>query len=309
MCVPCYVQIRDVCGVPRSYANFTVTRELRDTPRSLHGLRQRPRGMAPCGLLSSWMDTWQRTDDLTQNTLDLEHLRFAHKLKQIVKMGAAQYSALFPSAFPKEPPSQVTTGAFPGTPMPTCLGLPPASRSRSPLVVTVVHQMPNHVDRSSSWKKRCGHGRNHLTNSDQNQTASFHLHKLKYNSTLKDSRNDIAVILSEYAEFNKVMLSSRQVVQDTEPPLALGAAMPRELCVCSPQPTSYEDLVADLCSSLRVKLERVVREACSSNFLFYLMETEDKSFFVRTKVRCQIFPTVFITLIAGPSFFFFFFFF
>ncbi|XP_010834670.1 PREDICTED: protein FAM208B isoform X3 [Bison bison bison] len=282
-CVPCYVQIRDVCGVPRSYANFTVTRELRDTPRSLHGLRRRPRGMAPCGLLSSWMDTWQRTDDLTQNTLDLEHLRFAHKLKQIVKMGAAQHSALFPSAFPKEPPSQVTTGAFPGTPMPACLGLPPASRSRSPLVVTVVHQMPNHVDRSSSWKKRCGHGRNHLTNSDQNQTASFHLHKLKYNSTLKDSRNDIAVILSEYAEFNKVMLSSRQVVQDTEPPVALGAAMPRELCVCGPQPTSYEDLVADLCSSLRVKLERVVREACSSNFLFYLMETEDKSFFVRTK--------------------------
>uniref|UniRef100_A0A4W2HIP9 Transcription activation suppressor family member 2 n=2 Tax=Bos indicus x Bos taurus TaxID=30522 RepID=A0A4W2HIP9_BOBOX len=282
-CVPCYVQIRDVCGVPRSYANFTVTRELRDTPRTLHGLRRRPRGMAPCGLLSSWMDTWQRTDDLTQNTLDLEHLRFAHKLKQIVKMGAAQHSALFPSAFPKEPPSQVTTGAFPGTPMPACLGLPPASRSRSPLVVTVVHQMPNHVDRSSSWKKRCGHGRNHLTNSDQNQTASFHLHKLKYNSTLKDSRNDIAVILSEYAEFNKVMLSSRQVVQDTEPPVALGAAMPRELCVCGPQPTSYEDLVADLCSSLRVKLERVVREACSSNFLFYLMETEDKSFFVRTK--------------------------
>uniref|UniRef100_A0A8C6DZI1 Transcription activation suppressor family member 2 n=1 Tax=Moschus moschiferus TaxID=68415 RepID=A0A8C6DZI1_MOSMO len=274
-CVPCYVQIRDVCGVPRSYANFTVTRELRDTSRTLHGLRQRPSGMAPCGLFSSWADTWQGTDDLTQNTLDLEHLRFAHKLKQIMKMGATRHSARLPSTFPKEPPPQVTTGAFPGTPMPTCPGLPSASRSRSPLVVTVVHQMPNHVDRSSSWK-RCGHGRNHLTNSDQNQTASFHLHKLKYNSTLKDSRNDIAVILSEYAEFNKVMLS-------TEPPVALGAAMPRELCVCGPQPTSYEDLVADLCSSLRVKLERVVREACSSTFLFHLVETEDKSFFVRTK--------------------------
>ncbi|XP_042085594.1 protein TASOR 2 isoform X5 [Ovis aries] len=282
-CVPCYVQIRDVCGVPRSYANFTVTRELRDTPRTLHGLRRRPSSTVPCGLLSSWVDTWQGTDDLTQNTLDLEHLRFAHKLKQIVKMGAARHSALLPGAFPKEPPPQVTTGAFPGTPMPTCPGLPPTSRSRSPLVVTVVHQMPNHVDRSSSWKKGCGHGRNHLTNSDQNQTASFHLHKLKYNSTLKDSRNDIAVILSEYAEFNKVMLSSRQLVQDTEPPVALGAAMPSELCVCSPQPASYEDLVADLCSSLRVKLERVVREACSSTFLFHLVETEDKSFFVRTK--------------------------
>ncbi|XP_040104769.1 protein TASOR 2 isoform X7 [Oryx dammah] len=282
-CVPSYVQIRDVRGVPRSYANFTVTRDLRDTPRTLQGLRRRPSSTAPCGLLSSWVDTWQGTDDLTQNTLDLEHLRFAHKLKQIVKMEAARHSALLPGAFPKEPPPQVTTGAFPGTPMATCPGLPPTSRSRSPLVVTVVHQMPNHVDRSSSWKKGCGHGRNHLTNSDQNQTASFHLHKLKYNSTLKDSRNDIAVILSEYAEFNKVMLSSRQVVQDTEPPVALGAAMPSELCVCSPQPASYEDLVADLCSSLRVKLERVVREACSSTFLFHLVETEDKSFFVRTK--------------------------
>ncbi|XP_020733563.2 protein TASOR 2 isoform X5 [Odocoileus virginianus] len=280
-CVPRYVQIRDVYGVPRSYANFTVTRKLRDTPRTLHSLRRRPTGTAPCGLLSSWADAWQGTD-LTQNTLDLEHLRFAHKLKQIMKMGAARHSALLPGAFPKDPPAQVTTGAFPGTPMPTCPGLPPASRSRSPLVVTIVHQMPNHVD-CPSWKKRCGHSRNHLTNSDRNQTASFHLHKLKYNSTLKDSRNDIAVILSEYAEFNKVMLGSRQVVQDTEPPVALGAAVPRELCVCGPQPASYEDLVADLCSSLRVKLERVVREAFSSTFLFHLVETEDKSFFVRTK--------------------------
>nr|XP_020733537.1 protein FAM208B isoform X2 [Odocoileus virginianus texanus] len=280
-CVPRYVQIRDVCGVPRSYANFTVTRKLRDTPRTLHSLRRRPTGTAPCGLLSSWADAWQGTD-LTQNTLDLEHLRFAHKLKQIMKMGAARHSALLPGAFPKDPPAQVTTGAFPGTPMPTCPGLPPTSRSRSPLVVTIVHQMPNHVD-CPSWKKRCGHSRNHLTNSDRNQTASFHLHKLKYNSTLKDSRNDIAVILSEYAEFNKVMLGSRQVVQDTEPPVALGAAVPRELCVCGPQPASYEDLVADLCSSLRVKLERVVREAFSSTFLFHLVETEDKSFFVRTK--------------------------
>ncbi|KAG5201533.1 hypothetical protein JEQ12_004296 [Ovis aries] len=304
-CVPCYVQIRDVCGVPRSYANFTVTRELRDTPRTLHGLRRRPSSTVPCGLLSSWVDTWQGTDDLTQNTLDLEHLRFAHKLKQIVKMGAARHSALLPGAFPKEPPPQVTTGAFPGTPMPTCPGLPPTSRSRSPLVVTVVHQMPNHVDRSSSWKKGCGHGRNHLTNSDQNQTASFHLHKLKYNSTLKDSRNDIAVILSEYAEFNKVMLSSRQLVQDTEPPVALGAAMPSELCVCSPQPASYEDLVADLCSSLRVKLERVVREACSSTFLFHLVETEDKSFFVRTKIpsllKLKHFPRVVFAGVDSPE--------
>ncbi|XP_058913450.1 protein TASOR 2 isoform X6 [Kogia breviceps] len=296
-CVPCYVQIRDLRGIPRTYANFTVTKELRDTTRTLHSLWRHPGVMAKGGLLSSWTDTWQVADDLTQNTLDLEYLRFAHKLKQIVKTGDAPCSAPSTAVFPKEPPLQGAMGAFPATKVPESPGLPPASRSRSPLVVTVVHSDPRHqgqqargqtpscVDRSSSssWKERCGHNRNHLTNSEQNSTVPFHLNKLKYNSTLKESRNDISLILNEYAEFNKVMNSHQVIFQEKEPHAASGEAEPRELCPSIPQPASYEDMIADMCTTLHVKLERVVKEACTRTFLFHLVETEDKSFFVRTK--------------------------
>ncbi|XP_057589751.1 protein TASOR 2 isoform X1 [Hippopotamus amphibius kiboko] len=288
-CVPCYVQIRDLRGIPRTYANFTITKESRDTTRTLHSLRRLPGVTATGGLFSSWTDTWQVADDLTQNTLDLEYLRFAHKLKQIVKMGDAPRSAPFAL--------QVATGAFPATKVPASPGLPSAPRSRSPLVVTVVHSDPRHQGRqargwtpsrvrrsSSSWKERCGHRRHHLTNSERSQAVSFHLNKLKYNSTLKESRGDIALILSEYAEFSKVVRNShRGVFQEGEPHAASGEAASQELCPCSPRPASYEDMVADLCTSLRVKLERVVKEACTRTFLFHLVETEDKPFFVRTK--------------------------
>lgn len=42
-------------------------------------------------------------------------------------------------------------------------------------------------------------------------------------------------------------------------------------------------MITDLCTSLHAKLKSVVREACKRTFLFYLVETEDKSFLVRTK--------------------------
>ncbi|XP_073736054.1 protein TASOR 2 isoform X3 [Callorhinus ursinus] len=294
-CVPSYIQIRDLRGIPRTYANFTVTRELTDTTRTLHSLKRHPNFTAKCGLLSSWTDTWQVADDLTQNTLDLEYLRFAHKLKQIVKKGDSHHSASSTNVFPKEPPL-TGAGAFPLTTVPESPALHLASRSRSPLVVTVVHsgsrqQGPRRtghalgsLDSSSFWKESCGHNRNHLANSERNQTVSFHLNKLKYNTTLKESRNDISLILNEYAEFNKVMMNSNPVVfPEKESTMASGEASSRELYSSFPRAASYEDMITDLCTSLHVKLKSVVQEACKSPFLFYVLETEDQSFFVRTK--------------------------
>ncbi|XP_058388344.1 protein TASOR 2 isoform X1 [Diceros bicornis minor] len=296
-CVPRYIQIRDLHGIPRTYTNFTVTRELNETTRTLHSLRRQPSFTAQCGLLSSWTNTWRVADDLTQNTLDLEYLRFAHKLKQIVKNGDSQRSASCTSVFLKESPLQIAAGAFPLTKLSESPVLYPASRSRSPLVVTVVHSdprqrsqhtrghIPSNLDSSSFWKERCGRSRNHLTNSERNKTVSFHLNKLKYNSTLKESRNDISLILNEYAEFNKVMMNSNQVVfQDKESVVASGEATSQEIYSSLPRRSaSYEDVITDLCTSLHVKLKSVVKEACKSTFLFYLVETEDKSFFLRTK--------------------------
>uniref|UniRef100_A0A2I3N5U7 Transcription activation suppressor family member 2 n=1 Tax=Papio anubis TaxID=9555 RepID=A0A2I3N5U7_PAPAN len=295
-CVPPYVQIRDLHGILRTYANFSVTKELKDTMRTSHSLRRHPSFTANCDLPSSWTSTWQVADDLTQNTLDLEYLRFAHKLKQTIKNGDSQHSASSTNVFPKELPTQISIGAFPLTKISEASILHPAPRSRSPLLVTVVESDPrpqgqprrgytaSNLDNSSSWRERCSHNRD-LTHSQRSQTVSFHLNKLKYNSTLKESRNDISLILNEYAEFNKVMKNSNQVVfQDKELNDASGEATAQVMYLPFPgRSISFEDIIIDLCSNLHIKLRSVVKEACKSTFLFYLVETEDKSFFVRTK--------------------------
>ncbi|XP_027986701.2 protein TASOR 2 [Eptesicus fuscus] len=296
-CVPCYIQIRDLHGIPRTYTNFTITKEVKDTKRTLHRLRRQPSFTVKHGLLSSWTNTWQIADNLTQNTLDLEYLRFQQKLKQIVKNGDSQLSPSSTNDFLKEPPLQIASEAFPLPKISESSVLHPPSRSKSTLLVTIMHsdsrpqsQHPRHhrssnLDSSSFWKERCDRRRNLLTNSERNQTVSFHLNKLKYNSTLKESRNDISLILNEYAEFNKVMMNGNQVsFRDKESNVGSGEATSQEMYSSSPRRSaSYEDMITDLCSSLHVKLKSVVKEACKSTFLFYLVETEDKSFFVRTK--------------------------
>ncbi|XP_008050535.1 protein FAM208B [Carlito syrichta] len=295
--VPCYVQIRDLHGVSRTYANFTVTKELKDTPRSVHSPRRHLSFTANRSLLNSWTGTQRVADDLTQNTLDLEYLRFVYKLKQTLKNGDCQHSTSSASVFPRESPIQVATEAFPLTKMSEAPFLHPSSRSRSPLRVTVVHSDPRQqnqpprghtsgsLDGSCSFRKEsCGHSRD-LTDPHRNQTASCHLHKLKYNSTLKECRSDISLILSEYAELGQAVMNSDQVVlQDKALSDASGEATPQAVCPPFPrQSASYEDMITDLCSSLHVKLKSVMKEACKSTFLFYLVETEDRSFFVRTK--------------------------
>ncbi|XP_005383904.1 PREDICTED: protein FAM208B isoform X3 [Chinchilla lanigera] len=289
-CVPHYVQIRDLHGIPRNYANFTVTREFKDTTRTLHRVTRHPSCTVNCGLLSSWTSTWQVTDDLTQNTLDLEYLRFTHKIKQVVKGGCRQ----------PDPLLHISLRDFPLTEVSEPLVLHPTCRSRSPILVTVLHsdasfarQQSQHrsgrslsdVDSSSSfWKERCSHSRN-LTDAHRNQAVSFHLNKLRYNSTLKESRNDISLILNEYAEFNKVVMnSSHDDFQDKRLNRASEEAVAPEMYPSLPrQSTSYEDVITDLCASLHTKLNSVLKEACKSPFFFYLVETEDNPFFSRTK--------------------------
>ncbi|XP_076795524.1 protein TASOR 2 isoform X3 [Arvicanthis niloticus] len=292
-CMPRYIQIPDSHGIPKTYANFTITKEFKDTKRRLHNLKRHR--SANCNLLSSWTSTWHVTDDLTQNTLDLEYLRFDHKLKQIIKNEDSQQSSPSNNILPKESLIQILIGTSPSTQTSEASGLHLPPKSRSPILVTVVHSdtrqqshhrrsySPSSLDDSSSfWKEKCSQSTN-LKNSEGIQTVPFHLNKLKYNSTLKESRNDISLILNEYAEFNKIMMNSNQTVsQDKELNVASAEAVSQETYQPK-QSTSYKDVITDLCATLHVKLKGVVREACKSPFWFYLVETEDKSFFLRTK--------------------------
>ncbi|XP_010619735.1 protein TASOR 2 isoform X3 [Fukomys damarensis] len=285
--MPHYVQIQDRHGIPRTYANFTITREFKNTTRTLHRVRTPPSFTVNSDLLSSWTSTWQVADDLTQNTLDLEYLRFAHKIKQLVKKESSRQS---------DSSLQISLRDFPFTEMSEPPVLLPTPRSRSPILVTVMHsdagwqswhrscQTPSDLDSSSSfWRERFSHSRN-LTDSQRNETVSFHLNKLKYNSTLKESQN-ISLILNEYAEFNKVMMNSNHAdFQDKELNIASEEATSQEIHPFFPrQSTSYEDVITDLCASLHTKLNSILKEACKSPFFFYLVETGDKPFFLGTK--------------------------
>ncbi|XP_063116250.1 protein TASOR 2 isoform X3 [Cavia porcellus] len=287
-CVPHCVQIQDLYGIPRIYTNFTVTREFKDMTRTLHRVRRDPSFTVNCGLLSSWTSTWQVADNLTQNTLDLEYLRFIYRLKQLFRMEGSRQS---------DSPLQISLGDFHLTEMPKPPVLSPTYRNRSPILVTVLHSdtreqseyrsghAPSDVDSSSSfWKERCSHNRN-LADSQSNQTISFHLNKLRYNSTSKEFRNDVSLILNEYAEFNKVMMNSSHAdFQDEELDRTSEEAISQEMYPSFPrQTTSYEDIITDLCASLHTKLNSVLKGTCKSPFFFYLVETEDKTFFSRTK--------------------------
>ncbi|XP_069846641.1 protein TASOR 2 isoform X2 [Dipodomys merriami] len=288
---PGYVQIPDFQGILRTYANFTVTREVKDERKT--NLKSRPGSTTNTNvnLLSSW--TWEVAEDLTQNTLDMEYLRFAHEVKKVAKNSYPQQSALEPnSIFWKELSAQV--GAFPSTKVSEASILYP--ESKSPILVTIVHSSssrqqtpqrrncsPSNLHNSSFWKEKCHSGS--LITSQRNQTVPFHLNKLRYRSTLKDSRNDISLILNEYAEFDKVMMHSNQVVfQDGDFNVTSGEATSQQLYPSFPRlSVSYKNMITDFCDNLHVKLKSVMQEASEGPFQFYLVETEDKSFFLRTK--------------------------
>lgn len=295
-CMPRYVQIPDSHGIPRTYTNFTITKESRDTTRTLHSLKRHWNFTAHCSLLSSWTSTWHVADDLTQNTLDLEYLRFDHKLKQIIKKLDSQQSSPNTNSFSKESLTRISVGTCASTQTSDASLLHHAPKNRSPILVTVVHSdtrqqshrrrghSPSNLDSSSCfWKEKCSQSRNLKSSDCSSQTVPVHLNKLKYNSTLKEGRNDISLILNEYAEFNKIMMNSNQIVsQDKELNIASAESVSQETC----QPrrsVSYKDVITDLCATLHIKLKGVMREACKSPFWFYLVETEDKSFFLRTK--------------------------
>nr|XP_048692675.1 protein TASOR 2 isoform X4 [Caretta caretta] len=302
--VPPFVNIKDDQGTVRDYTNFIVTKKHKDKTRPLQPSKRHDHFVERSDLISSLTRTWKVIDDLTQNTLDMECLRFSYKLKQVIK---SQKSRLSTSncIFPKEISAQVMAETLPLREAPEAPSLNSPCRSRSPLLVTVVRSDTR--QRSSSW-----HPRNDIYtdfaepplfvpwqdkfSSERNAAKvksqgrdygiPLHLSKLKYDDKLKESRGDISVILNEYAEFNRVILNNIHVGnkgrgQSTTSEECAGK---RKKCTHFPKRTaSYENMISDLCNTLHYRLKSVVKEACKNACMFYLVETEDDPFFVRMK--------------------------
>ncbi|NXI65902.1 F208B protein, partial [Anseranas semipalmata] len=289
--VPPYVNITDSQGISKDYLNFTVTKKCQGRMGNLQPSERDSPCMGQSHLLRSLMGTWRGFEEITQHTLDMEHLRFHYKLKQILRSGKPPLSTS-KSIFPKDCSPQAMSETSPVQEAPA----PLSPRSRSPLQVTILpsdtwpggldwhRQRSQHRDPSlcTPWHER---GRARSRPPHQGCAAPFHLGKLKYENKLKDLRGDISVILDEYTEFNRLMLSRVEAGSEGggQGPAHREATSGRT-CVSLPgRAAAFEDMIADLCSTLRFRLCSVAKEACGRPGMFYLVETGEEPFFARVK--------------------------
>ncbi|XP_074023868.1 protein TASOR 2 [Numenius arquata] len=285
--VPPYINIRDRQGIAKDYRNFVVTKKCPERMGNLQPWKRRSHRAGQSHLLRSLMGTWRGFEEITQRTLDMECLRFHYKLKQILRNRKPPFStskSIFPKDFaPREREAPV----------------PLSPRSRSPLQVTLLPSdtWPSGLGwhRPRGWRgDPCAPWRDNLCDSrsrarsrtgSRGHAAPFHLNKLRYDNKLKDSRGDIAVILDEYAELNRVRLSRADTGSgDRGTVPAPGEARSEWTCVSLPvRMTAFEEMIADLCSTLRFRLRSVAEEACGRTGMFYLVETGQDPFFARVK--------------------------
>ncbi|KAM6301731.1 protein TASOR 2-like [Podargus strigoides] len=290
--VPPYVNIRDSHGVIKDYQNFTITKECQERTGNLRPSKRHSHCPGQSHLLRSLTGTWRGFEETTQHTLDMECLRFRYKLKQILRSGKPPFSTS-KSIFAKDFSPQVMSETLPVQEAP----VPLSPRSRSPLQVTILpsdtwpsrlswHQQSCwHGDPCTPWQDTLCHERSRARAQTASHVAPFHLRKLKYDHKLKDSQGDIAVILKEYAEFNKVKLSRADAGSKGGGPVPVhGEAMSKWMCASLPgRMSAFEEMIADLCSMLSFRLRSVAKEACGRASMFYLVETSKDPFFARVK--------------------------
>uniref|UniRef100_A0A8D0EIJ6 Transcription activation suppressor family member 2 n=2 Tax=Strigidae TaxID=30459 RepID=A0A8D0EIJ6_STROC len=290
--IPLYVNIRDSQGVARVYQNFLVTKKCQERM----GNSQPSKGHSHCAgqshLLRSLVGTWRGFEEITQHTLDMECLRFHYKLKQILRNGKPPFSTS-KSIFPQDFSPQVMSETLLVRETPDLLSL----QSRSPLQVTILPSDPRpsglsqhrrsswRGDPCSPWQDTLCNERSRAQTTSRGRMAPFHLSQLKYKNKLKDLQGDIAVILDKYAELNRVMLSRADAGSRGAGPVPADgeAASERTRASLPGRMAAFEEMIAELCSTLRFRLHSVAEEACGPAGMFYLVETGKDPFFARVK--------------------------
>ncbi|XP_069716551.1 protein TASOR 2 isoform X2 [Phaenicophaeus curvirostris] len=286
--VPPYVSFRDSQGFTKDYQNLVVTKTYRERMRKSQPSKRRSRCEGRSPLLRSLMGTWRGFEELTQHTLDMEYLRFHYKLKEILRSGKPPFSTS-KSIFPKDfsPQGMAEASLVREAPVPL------SPWSRSPLQVTI---LPSDAGQSRfSWREDpcppwqdtlCGErSRARSRTKSQGRAAPFHLSKLRYDNKLEDSQGDIGGILDEYAEVHRVMLSRVDARSEGGGPVPVckEATSKRTCASCPGRTGAFEEMITELCNTLRSRLRSLARGACGHAGMFYLVETGKDPFFSRVK--------------------------
>ncbi|XP_040199222.1 protein TASOR 2 isoform X4 [Rana temporaria] len=268
---------------PRRHKSFIITKKLRDAGRtrptvhkeSIHGGRS--------DYDSLFANRRMVSSDLTQNTIDMEHLRFMCKLKEVLRKSSTDLHVF-------EPPFQTMFESR------RILGCPRSrTKSISPLLITV-RCTPHRRDYrghdglfpSSSYNQAYeGELRDKPTYSSRTpkkvrtcRYSPYHFNRLRHESSLEKPNSDISVIIRECTQSNHLKLS-RVGLGGTPVERTSACSAPEEsdrqlrqtFDRTSTKSKTVGNIISDLCTNLRSRLHGIARESTQTNSYFYLGKT------------------------------------
>ncbi|KAM3924346.1 protein TASOR 2 isoform 2-T2 [Leptodactylus fuscus] len=233
------------------------------------------------------------SDDLTQNTLDMENVRFMCRLKEILRKSSTDKHIY-------GPPFQTM---FESKKIPSCSRT--ATKNISPLLITmhcpyrrtdfrrhdslhpgIYNSSPYYED--ELLDRPVAHSRT-IRKFRSSRYSPFHFNRLRYENTLDKSNNDISVILNEcvqsnHLKLNSVGLGSSAIDRTSASQQAEESGrQARRACVpTSSKSQSVKNMISDLCVKLHSKLQNVAKVS-EHKIYFYIYESEDDNFISTTK--------------------------
>uniref|UniRef100_A0A6I8QBK1 Transcription activation suppressor family member 2 n=1 Tax=Xenopus tropicalis TaxID=8364 RepID=A0A6I8QBK1_XENTR len=271
---PKYFRHRDSLR-QRKYENVTVSRYFLETDRTLHRKSSSTDRQEQFNIFKRRRIT---SDGPTQSTLDLEHLRFNHQLKGVLR-NASMDADIFEPSF---------RTMFESKRIPCCSGLAP--KIKHPLQITIQHsnQKRDHIKQgrlhNSTYsspviheyelKGRSTHSSSNTKNVRECKKNTFHLHQLKYGGRLKKTvDDDISLILKECVQSTHLKLD-RVTLGD---PLTDRTAS-RNVTEACPRWTFDPDA-----QNSRFVKDIISDQFSKRNFHFYVNETSDDYFYSSVK--------------------------
>ncbi|XP_029473052.1 protein FAM208B isoform X2 [Rhinatrema bivittatum] len=295
-CSPLPDRVTDHYGSQQHYINFTVKMHPRESSRTLHSLQGDKSLPERSNQISALTRKWMVTD-LTQNTLDLEYLRFIHKLKQVLKSLAPPISAHAHKLLTNSC-SQATIKTLALRKGPQRQSASRATCTTTPLVVTLrrsdagggaLGQQSRCKTRgvltapplSARFQDKIADGRNSLkgrTQTSKPAPSSFPTNEFKCSNKLREAPVAVSTPSGPIRHARKELSSSSSGSLEQE------MASLAEIPDLYPQSlASYRSLITDLCSSMCFKLNSVAKDACKKPFMFFVFETGDDPSFRRMK--------------------------
>ncbi|MEE6481698.1 hypothetical protein FKM82_012936 [Ascaphus truei] len=284
--LPRHHRDKDYFRSPRNYGNFTITKYIKETGRTLQTMHRE----------SSFAGSKRMVaDNITQNTLDLEHLRFINRLKGVLRNVSSDGLFCKPSF----------QSMFESRRIPSCSSFTP--KSRNALLISVRCSDSTRDSRGhDGWRagtsskqtvhddklrERSGcYSRKKARTKTRRKAYPYHFNRLKYENKPDECQSDISVILEECVQSNQLRLNTiglGKAVMDRTAAKEL-----REKATVQTRKTfdpvtrkshSVKNIISDLCTSLRSRLNSVAKESGKRDFRFYISETNDDPFFSQAK--------------------------